>query len=524
RYDIATPAGRVGFVFDMLLHHATVPMRRLAFNAEAVAWFAAPADGAVDGLGRLELLVAIEAGWLPRLSRLPKGEARAVIRARFRAQACRAFPALAAFSTLDHATWRAGDAMLEVAGMARSATGLGQNLWMTVSALDMLGLEVLVRDSEAAFEALAPAETSAAIGVHLGEARAPRPAASVPPGDCRPGTPGGFPAGPLTRLAPRRKALILHLNADAAPQALCHPLYDRHPDLWAIGFLLWELEALPRAHALALDLLDEIWCPTRFLAEIYARHTGTPVHTVGKAIALPEPAVVARHRFGLVPDDTVFLVTFDFHSSVERKNPLAALRAFQRAFGCPPARGAVRGPAGPRLVIKTTPPVAGHWGDPNGMWPAIVAAAERDPRIVLVTEHLPFTSLIGLVAMADALVSPHRAEGFGYMPAYALALERPVIATDYGGSRDFVTAETGYPVAWSPRALAPGESILPLAGAFWADVDVDAMARAMAAVAAAPEAAATRAAAGRRLIETEYSRAAQAARYRARLTASGILP
>lgn len=508
RYDIATPVGRVAFAFDVILHHAPNPVRRLVLNQALVDWFAGPLDAVAGAPSRMEVLIGQATGWLA-IGEAPTPEQAAALRRAVRGRGAGVFPVLAAFSTLEETAWRSTDTALEVIGMAASGTGLGQNLWMSVAALTEAGIAPVVRDSEAGLDRL----SADAVARGVEQAFPAR----------------GAPAAPLVRRRPSRKAALIHLNADAASQILCQPLIDRHPDLHAIGFLLWELEALPRCHQLSLDLLDEIWCPTRYLTDIYAAQTDTPVYTVGKAISLPRPAAFDRQSLGIDPRDRVFLVSFDFHSSVERKNPLAALKAFHRAFGAPEGGGAGRGGgrgarAGrPRLIFKTTPPVAGHWGDPNTMWPAIAEAAARDDRIVILDKRLPFPSLLGLIQAADALVSPHRGEGFGYMPAYALALGRPVIATDYGGSRDFLTAETAYPVTWAPRAVAPGETILPLAGAFWADIDVDALAEAMLSVAVDPSAAAGRAAAGRCLIETEYSRAALARRYRERLVAAGIL-
>ncbi|MEM6421814.1 MAG: glycosyltransferase family 4 protein, partial [Pseudomonadota bacterium] len=449
------------------------------------------------GPSRFEALLALNAG-----RRLPDPDdavGAADLRHWFRAQACRAYPGFAAFATLSQQAWTAADTTLELVGMARSATGLGQNTAMSAAALSAAGIDFRLRDIEDGF--------------------APLPA------------PGGAEARPPS-CRPRRKAMLLHLNADQAPQALCHPLFDRHADLYAIGFFLWELEALPGAHRLALDLVDEIWCPSQFLADIYAAHTSRPVHCVGKAITLPAPRIPDRRRFGLDHTDFVFLTCFDFHSSVERKNPLAAVEAFQRAFPRTPGAarpGASRGRRGaaaapqPRLVIKTTPPVDGHWGDPHGMWRRIEAVAATDPRIVIVTDHLPFAEFVGMIAMADALVSTHRAEGFGYLPAFALALARPVLATDYGGTRDFLRVDTGFPIAWTPRDIAPGETILPVPGAFWADIDRDALAAAMTALIERPEEGRRRALEGRRLIDRAYAPSALAARYRERLHAAGII-
>ena len=67
--------------------------------------------------------------------------------------------------------------------------------------------------------------------------------------------------------------------------------------------------------------------------------------------------------------------------------------------------------------------------------------------------------LAGLIRAFDCYVSPHRVESFGLTVAEAMALGVPVIATDYGGTVDFVTEEADFPFAivwWkSTRTTVP---------------------------------------------------------------------
>lgn len=478
-YDLQEATGRIAFVFDLILHAFDAPVRRQMFNPDALGWLAAPLAGG-SGLGRLEALAALHAG-VAEAADIADPASAPRIRRWFRGRAAGAFPSLGRFATLPEAEWLGSDRTFELVGMATSGTGLGTNLAMSERALAEAGIAATLRDSEAGFARAAP--------------RVARPARPAPA---------------------LRKAALLHLNADAVPQVLCHPFFDRHPDIFQIGYLLWELEALPEAHRLGLDLLDEIWCPSGFLRDVFARRTDTPVTAMGKAIELPDVAPFARRPLGLGRDDFCFVLAFDFHSSVERKNPLAAVRAFRAAF-------AGEGDGDVRLIVKTTAPVAGHWGDPRGMWPRVLSEAEADPRIRILAETQPFTELLALLRGADCILSPHRAEGFGYFPAWGLAYGRPVIATDYSATCDFLTGETGWPVAWRPREVAPDETILPVADAFWADVEIDALAAAMRHVRDDPEASQARASAGRALMAREYAPEALARRYGERLRALGIV-
>ena len=50
-----------------------------------------------------------------------------------------------------------------------------------------------------------------------------------------------------------------------------------------------------------------------------------------------------------------------------------------------------------------------------------------------------------LMQSCDVFISLHRSEGFGFGAAEALAAGKAVVATDYAGTTDFITADTGYP-------------------------------------------------------------------------------
>ena len=43
------------------------------------------------------------------------------------------------------------------------------------------------------------------------------------------------------------------------------------------------------------------------------------------------------------------------------------------------------------------------------------------------------------------------------MLAEAMLLGKPVMGTNFSGNTDFLTQDTGYPVKWTRRAVAPGE-------------------------------------------------------------------
>ena len=50
--------------------------------------------------------------------------------------------------------------------------------------------------------------------------------------------------------------------AQAQPQLFTQPRYK-------IGYFLWELPDFPQQHTQALQLVDHIWCPTRFVQQAF---------------------------------------------------------------------------------------------------------------------------------------------------------------------------------------------------------------------------------------------------------------
>jgi hypothetical protein len=79
----------------------------------------------------------------------------------------------------------------------------------------------------------------------------------------------------------------------------------------------------------AFDYYDEIWVPTEFTRQSLAAVSPIPVHKITYPFTLNEAqAIPNRSRFGIDEEAFVFLFTFDFHSTIHRKNPGAVIAAF----------------------------------------------------------------------------------------------------------------------------------------------------------------------------------------------------
>jgi hypothetical protein len=80
---------------------------------------------------------------------------------------------------------------------------------------------------------------------------------------------------------------------------------------------------------------------------------------------------------------------------------------------------------------------------------------------------------------------------------------RIVIATDYSGSADFLTPETGFPIQFALRPVAVHE--YPWSNKqFWAEPDISSAAAAMQLILHSPDMARERADAGQKFVRQKY--------------------
>ena len=265
-------------------------------------------------------------------------------------------------------------------------------------------------------------------------------------------------------------------------------------DRYNIAYWTWELETLPPAWVPLLDRVDEVWAVSSFAARaIEATGKKLPVTVVPHAIEVKKFSFPRAH-FGIPPDTFVFLFMFDFYSYFERKNPLALIRAFERAFPDTP---------GVLLIIKCSNASVDkeHFEE--------LKRAAQDSRIWIMNTYLEREEVASLMSVCDAYVSLHRSEGFGLTMAEAMALRRPVIATDYSSNTDFMNEENSFPVRYSLVPIEKDHGPYTR-GNRWAEPDVAHAAEQMRTVYENPDLALRKAMFGMHTIATRFSSGAVA--------------
>jgi len=271
--------------------------------------------------------------------------------------------------------------------------------------------------------------------------------------------------------APAGVPLILHINAPMLPSALLRLPRAFLRGRRIIGYWAWELPVAPKNWAAACGLVHEIWTPSRFSAAALEPLAPGRVRVVPHPLSAnpPVPSDLTRADFGLSEDAVIVLVSFSLASSFARKNPLAGIEAFRRAFGARPDR---------LLLLKIV-----HASHAPGDLALIRAAMADAPNMRLETRTLPASDSHALTRCCDIVLSLHRSEGFGLVPAEAMLLGKPVIATDWSATTEFLDASCGLPI---PCRLIPADDprgVFIAPGALWAEADVDAAAAALRALA-----------------------------------------
>lgn len=271
-------------------------------------------------------------------------------------------------------------------------------------------------------------------------------------------------------------------------------MWDRH---YNIGFWAWEVEDFPEEWLPAFNLVDEVWTPSEFVSNVLRKYTDKPVMTVPHCIELKTDSNCDRKYFGLPEDKFLFMVSFSSGSVMERKNPLAAIKAFKEAFLLNPQdkenvsidgmgniidaqireainEGTVLGGKkdgynGVGLVIKISEP---ELSEKDADILASILTNKEQENVYIIKGTSGKEEMNSLVECVDAYVSLHRAEGFGLVMGEAMYLGTPCVATNWSGNVEFMNSDVacmvGYDMIQLDYDLDPFKK-----GYKWADANVN---------------------------------------------------
>jgi glycosyltransferase involved in cell wall biosynthesis len=273
----------------------------------------------------------------------------------------------------------------------------------------------------------------------------------------------------LSRMAEEPPALASEARYDVnlihlQPPEMTNPLVALGARLrskaYNIGYWYWETTDFPDSWIPAFDMVHELWVASSFCLDVFSRKSPVTVTRIPLCVEPVPPAPLSREHFRLPSTGFLFLSMCDFISTLERKNPMGAIEAFQRAFAS--------GSGDAYLILKVSN--SAHRPEIRRLLRRIV---KDDPTIILIDGYLTRPELNALITCCDCLVSLHRSEGFGLPIAEAMYFGRPSIATGWSGNRDFMTSDNSLPVRYSLIPVSEGKGPFSDYEGFWAEPDLD---------------------------------------------------
>lgn len=316
---------------------------------------------------------------------------------------------------------------LVVAGLFRTASGIGESARRCADALEARGLNVRRCDLSDAFKQV-----------------------DLPPD---------------SRLEPfpndAAGTLIIHLNAPETVRGLFSLRYCGKKNWRIIGYWVWEFEVLPKSWSVAAKHLNEIWTPSAFSAEAIRKRVNIPVNVTPHFVEPPKLSSENRFRKDFPEGAIVTLVMGDSRSSHDRKNLLGSIKTFLHGVGENPNCW---------LLVKTR-----NFETQATFNRALADLIKEHPRIRILDQSLPEEEKWLLLDACDIFLSLHRSEGFGLVIAEAMALGKAVVATAWSGNMEFMTPESSCLVPYALISTIDQAGIYENTGEQhrWADPDLE---------------------------------------------------
>ena len=230
-------------------------------------------------------------------------------------------------------------------------------------------------------------------------------------------------------------------------------------DTYNVGAWPWELASWPKEFNGVHEFVNEIWAHSTFVEKAFKSIGDTPVIKMPMAVEIPKPNFISRSSFGLNNSDFLFYILFDGSSWLSRKNPLASIYAYLRAFP--------ETTAGVGLVIKVM-----NVYENNTIWMEVLRLVSTNPNIKIINQIMTRQDTIDLMNCCDAYISLHRSEGFGRVIAESMLLGKPTIVSNYSGNVDFCTESTAYIVGGEMTSLSDGDYVF-YEDQSWFDPDIN---------------------------------------------------
>ena len=273
-----------------------------------------------------------------------------------------------------------------------------------------------------------------------------------------------------------------------------------------VQILPWEYGALPASWVAGLRAggADEVWTPSSYSRRLFLDAGIAPEHVAVVPNGIDPERFSATREVAPYPLATRKRWKFLYLGGMlPRKGVDVLLAAYRRAFTRADDVALVLKLLGTRTFYPL----------PDGG--ASLRAFADDPtapELEIIDADVSDEDVVRLYRSCDALAFPYRGEGFGLPMLEAMACGLPVIATAGGAADDFLDETVAYRIPAERRALRDEQRGEPLAApGWWLEPDVDALVATLRHLAAHPEEARARGAAGARRARDHWTWAHAAA-------------
>jgi len=203
--------------------------------------------------------------------------------------------------------------------------------------------------------------------------------------------------------------------------------------------------------------VDAVEVPSRFVRDALLPHT------LKEVTVTPHPVVAPARRKTTYAANGVLhcLYMFSMASGFERKNPLAALRAFALAF--PEGKA--------ELSFKVSDVSAAQ-----DVFRNFAEACSKVRGVRILTETMSREALSELYLEHDVYLSLHRSEGYGLTIQEAMQHGLHAVATGWSGNMEFMQGPLAHPVPYTLIPVGADGGAYKGLHAEWAEADVEACA------------------------------------------------
>ena len=224
---------------------------------------------------------------------------------------------------------------------------------------------------------------------------------------------------------------LVQISLNDIDEFFCVITPDFFTNNYTILFIVWESEYIPEKLKKAVNLFNEVWTPSSYCKHIFRKVYEGPIVTVPHPVEVKLKPIQNHNSLIFFSEKKFsFLFIFNYHSSIERKNPFHLIEAFNKAF---------EDTENVELIIKTS-----GSKDYRETEKRLHNSIRGNKNIKIIDVDLDRNNVDHLINNCDCYLSLHHSEGFGLTLAEAMYLGKPTLASNYSGNTEFMNQNNSY--------------------------------------------------------------------------------